>query len=66
MSEQRDAELQAEERSLAAGHAAGYCWVERTDGPGLCTRRPGHDGDHSDYYGGRRKLTDIAGYTWPQ
>jgi hypothetical protein len=59
-------ELQARERSLAAGRAAGYCWVARPDGPGLCTRRPGHDGDHADYYDGRKELGDTVGYTWPQ
>jgi len=53
---------------LAAGRAAGYCWAERPDGPGLCTRPPGphSDGDHVDYYTGRQSPTDVEGYRWPQ
>jgi hypothetical protein len=56
----------AERRSLEAGRAAGYCWAQRLPAPGTCTRPPGHDGDHVDYYNGRRRPTDIPGYSWPQ
>ncbi|MGW0131873.1 hypothetical protein [Streptomyces sp. NPDC003299] len=50
---------------LAAGRAAGYCWVQRESGPGLCTRSPGHDGPHVDYYNGRQSPADTEGYRWP-
>ncbi|MFI9598975.1 hypothetical protein ACIHCX_03670 [Streptomyces sp. NPDC052043] len=56
-----------EQASLAAGRAAGYCWAQRPEGPpGRCTRRPDHDGDHMDHYAGRRSVTDVVGYRWPQ
>ncbi|HEX5596344.1 MAG TPA: hypothetical protein VFX61_10055 [Micromonosporaceae bacterium] len=50
----------------SGGRAAGYCWAERPRGRGRCTRPPGHDGDHVDYYNGRQSVTDAAGYHWPQ
>ncbi|MCF0087181.1 MULTISPECIES: hypothetical protein [unclassified Streptomyces] len=52
--------------ALEAGRAAGYCWDERPGGGGSCTRPPLHKGPHVDYYNGRRKPTDMVGYTWPQ
>lgn len=45
---------------------AGYCWAENSRGPGRCTRPPGHDGDHADYYTGRQHPTDAVGVTWPR
>ncbi|MFJ6560008.1 hypothetical protein ACIQMV_09020 [Streptomyces sp. NPDC091412] len=51
---------------LAALRAAGYCGAARPGGGGRCTRRPGHDDDHVDYYNGRTCVTDIEGYRWPQ
>lgn len=51
--------------ALEAGRAAGYCWATRSPKPGLCTRPPGHDGAHVDYYNGR-KPGEMAGYSWPQ
>lgn len=63
MKRQREIDEQA---SLEAGRAAGYCWASRPDGPGLCTRPPHSEGDHMDYYNGRRRPTDVVGYTWPQ
>ncbi len=47
---------QNEEKSLAAGRAAGYCWVQNPRGRGRCTRRPRHLDSHKDYY---------AGTEWP-
>lgn len=40
-----------EERSSAAGHAAGYCWAENPNGRGRCTwpALPRHK-DHKDVY----------------
>ncbi|MGW5126666.1 hypothetical protein ACWEQ7_21950 [Streptomyces sp. NPDC004069] len=56
-----------EARSLAAARAAGYCWAKYPAGPpGRCTRRPGHNGDHVDYYAGRPTVTSAVGYVWPQ
>ncbi|MFF9124341.1 hypothetical protein ACF09J_13705 [Streptomyces sp. NPDC014889] len=55
-----------EQASLAAGRAAGYCWAPVPGGGGHCTRRPGHDDEHVDYYNGRLSPTDTAGYRWPQ
>lgn len=55
-----------EQAALAAGRAAGYCWDARPGGGGSCTRPPLHDDDHADYYNGRKRLTDVVGYTWPQ
>ncbi|MFJ2733671.1 hypothetical protein [Streptomyces sp. NPDC087317] len=55
-----------EARSLAAGRAAGYCWAKRPSGKGRCTRRPGHDGERVDHYNGRRSVTAVRGYCWPQ
>ncbi|MGW3513830.1 hypothetical protein [Streptomyces sp. NPDC000994] len=55
-----------EEASIAAGRAAGYCWVQRPSGPGRCTRRYPHDDDHVDYYIGRTAPTDTEGHRWPQ
>ncbi|MFI1562219.1 hypothetical protein ACH4ZX_03995 [Streptomyces sp. NPDC020490] len=57
-----------EAASLAAGRAAGYCSAPRPGGGGRCTRPPGihSDGDHVDYYNGRKKPTDAEGYRWPQ
>ncbi|MFE7232574.1 hypothetical protein ACFVAF_18310 [Streptomyces sp. NPDC057596] len=55
-----------EAASLTAGHAAGYCWVQGPGARGRCTRRPGHDDDHVDYYNGRQSITDVEGYRWPQ
>ena len=45
-----------EQASLAAGRAAGYCWVENPRARGRCTWRPGHSGKHKDVY---------AGTEWP-
>ncbi|MET9386645.1 hypothetical protein ABZY09_37820 [Streptomyces sp. NPDC002928] len=53
-----------EEKSLAAGRAAGYCWERNPDGPGRCTRPPHTDGEHVDHYNGRQRITDTYGYTW--
>ena len=55
-----------EQAALAAGRAAGYCWVTKPGGGGMCTRRPGHSGPHKDYYNGRKSPTDTVGYVWPQ
>ncbi|MGQ4349672.1 hypothetical protein [Streptomyces sp. SAS_275] len=46
-----EAQLVEQERSMAAGRAAGYCWVQNPDGPGRCTRpaEPAHE-DHEDAY----------------
>lgn len=55
-----------EQALLAAGRAAGYCWAERPGGPGRCTRRPGHTGEHVDHYTGRQSVTDVEGHRWPQ
>ncbi|MEU7381565.1 hypothetical protein AB0A91_16485 [Streptomyces sp. NPDC042207] len=57
---------ETDEASLAAGRAAGYCWAQRPAGRGRCTRRPGHDGQHVDYYNGRMSPADTAGYSWRQ
>jgi hypothetical protein len=58
------ATLEDEQASLAAGRAAGYCWLGNPTGTGRCTLPPGHDGDHVDHYNGRRTITDTSGYTW--
>lgn len=39
-----------EQRSLAAGRAAGYCWAQNPKPRGRCTRSPGHSGKHKDVY----------------
>ena len=49
----------------SGGHA-GYCWAQRPGGGARCTRPPGHDGEHVDYYNGRTKPTDAAGHRWPK
>ena len=49
----------------SGGHA-GYCWAQRPGGGARCTRPPGHDGEHVDYYNGRTKPTDAAGHRWPR
>lgn len=54
-----------EQKSLAAGRAAGYCWARNPRARGRCTRPPGHSGQHVDYYNGRQRITDVHGYTWP-
>lgn len=56
----------SEQVALAAGHAAGYCWELRPDGPGRCTQPPGHEGDHVDHYNGRPTRTSAEGYRWPR
>jgi hypothetical protein len=45
-------DLEQEERSMAAGRAAGYCWDQNADGPGRCTWPPNHSTDrpHRDVY----------------
>ena len=48
----------------SGGHAGGYCWAQRPGGGARCTRPLGHDGEHVDYYNGRTKPTDAAGYRW--
>jgi len=55
-----------EQALLAAGRAAGYCWMPRPHGGGRCTQPPGHDGPHVDHYNGRAGVTAVAGYRWPQ
>jgi hypothetical protein len=47
-----EAQLVEQERSMAAGNAAGYCWVQNPDGPGRCTLPPGHSlhDPHRDVY----------------
>lgn len=27
-----------------------YCWIKKPGTAARCTRKPGHDGDHEDYY----------------
>ncbi|MFH8805462.1 hypothetical protein ACH4F6_38975 [Streptomyces sp. NPDC017936] len=51
---------------MTGGRAAGYCWQKHPEGAGRCTRPPGHDGDHVDYYTGRRSLAATEGHRWPQ
>jgi hypothetical protein len=42
-----------EEKSLAAGRAAGYCWVRNPEGPGRCTRpKDSAHRNHEDVYAG--------------
>jgi hypothetical protein len=53
-----------EEKSRAAGGAAGYCWARNPTSVGRCTLRPGHGGRHVDRFNGRRSLTDTSGSTW--
>jgi hypothetical protein len=53
-----------EEKSLAAGRAAGYCWVRNPHGVGRCTRPPGHSDWHVDHNNGRARITDTSGSTW--
>lgn len=56
----------SEAASLATGHAAGYCWAVHSNGRARCTRPPGHDGYHANYYAGRTRPTDALGTVWPQ
>ncbi|MFE2970895.1 hypothetical protein ACFXKC_46300 [Streptomyces sp. NPDC059340] len=53
-----------EEKSRAAGRAAGYCWARNPNSAGRCTLQPGHDGRHVDHNNGRKRLTDTSGSTW--
>ncbi|NUQ96412.1 MAG: hypothetical protein HOY79_07535 [Streptomyces sp.] len=39
-----------EQASLAAGRAAGYCWVKNPHGRGRCTKPPHTGGGHKDVY----------------
>jgi hypothetical protein len=55
-----------DEKALAAGRAAGYCWAAGPGGRGRCTRPPRHQGEHMDYYNGRKAATDVVGYRWPR
>ncbi|MEU2879182.1 hypothetical protein [Streptomyces sp. NPDC007070] len=55
-----------EDKGQAAFRAAGYCGAAHPQGLGRYTRKPGHDGDHVDYYTGRKKPTDTEGHRWPQ
>jgi hypothetical protein len=54
--------------ALAAFRAAGYCGATRQGKPGTCSRPPGRhaDGDHVDYYNGRKDPADTEGYRWKQ
>lgn len=40
------------EASLAAGRAAGYCWILFGPRHLHCCRKPGHSGEHWTPYGG--------------
>ncbi|MFQ6146138.1 DUF397 domain-containing protein [Streptomyces seoulensis] len=58
-----------EKKARRALHAAGYCGEPYPGNNGsFCTRRPGRhaDGDHVDHYTGRKSVTDVEGYRWPQ
>lgn len=65
MSGQKAAPADGARKSLEAGRAAGYCWLENPDGPGRCTRPPRHGGRHVDCYNGRRSPAATSGYSWP-
>ncbi|MEY9992509.1 hypothetical protein ABIE67_004541 [Streptomyces sp. V4I8] len=39
-----------DQRSRAAGRAAGYCWSRNPNGPGRCTWPPHTLGGHKDHY----------------
>ncbi|GGV80541.1 hypothetical protein [Streptomyces thermoviolaceus] len=58
--------LPSDALALAAGRAAGYCWVRHPTAPAWCTQPSGHDGPHVDHYNGRQPATDTEGYRWPQ
>jgi hypothetical protein len=50
-----------------SGHrAAGYCGLAHPSGRASCTRTPGHDGPHRDYYNGRKSITDASGTEWTE
>ncbi|MEU0253289.1 hypothetical protein ABZ299_12435 [Streptomyces sp. NPDC006184] len=55
---------QEHDAGAAAFRAAGYCGAGHPDGRARCTRPPGHDGQHVDYYTGRTVITDTEGTRW--
>ncbi|NEA46201.1 hypothetical protein [Streptomyces sp. SID10815] len=68
MAEQSTGWQYDEERARRAANAAGYCGEPYRGGRGFCTKKPGQhtDGYHVDHYTGRKSLTDVEGYRWPQ
>jgi hypothetical protein len=46
--------------------AAGYCAVWNGELHAICTRQPGHDGDHVSRYRGRKSVADTEGHRWRQ
>lgn len=37
----------------SAGRTGGYCWMEPEGGGSHCTLKPGHKGQHFDFYSRR-------------
>ncbi|ARP71395.1 hypothetical protein LK07_18320 [Streptomyces pluripotens] len=54
------------EAAQSGARAAGYCALEHHSGRASCTRTPGHDGPHRDYYNGRTSITDVPGTQWSE
>ncbi|MGW1863738.1 hypothetical protein [Streptomyces collinus] len=53
-----------EDKSRAAGQAAGYCWAPYKGGKARCTRSPHEYKRHVDHYTGRQGVTDMKGIEW--
>ena len=66
MSKVKDLATRMAEAATSGHRAAGYCGLEHPSGRAACTRTPGHDGPHCDYYNGRESVTDASGTEWSE
>ncbi|MEU9405016.1 hypothetical protein AB0E08_04810 [Streptomyces sp. NPDC048281] len=62
--ERKDLATRKAEAARSGARAAGYCALVHPDGGASCTRPPHTDGEHVDYYNGRKAVTDARGTEW--
>lgn len=62
----KDLATRLAEAAQSGARAAGYCALVHPSDRASCTRPPGHDGPHRDFYNGRQKVTDASGTEWTE